>query len=50
MAISLYDLSVTSFLQTVGAVEGFLAKGLKHFEANGVDPRTIAAARGHRRG
>lgn len=45
MAISLYDLSVTSFLQTVGAVEGFLAKGLKHFEANGVDPQTIVETR-----
>ena len=27
MAISLYDLSVVNYLQTLGAIEGFLAKG-----------------------
>ena len=30
MAASLYDLSVASYLQTVDAVGGFLAKGLDH--------------------
>jgi len=30
MAISLYDISVTSFLQTLGGVAGFLDKGLAH--------------------
>ena len=37
MAISLYDLSVANYLQTLGAVAGFLEKGLAHFTANGVD-------------
>jgi uncharacterized protein len=37
MAISLYDLSVANYLQTLGAVVGFLEKGLAHFTAKGVD-------------
>ena len=41
MAISLYDVSVRSFLQTVGAAEGFLAKGLEHFTSAGIDPNTV---------
>ena len=45
MAISLYDVSVASYLQTLGAVSGFLAKGQAHFEVNGVDPATIVSAR-----
>ena len=28
MAVSLYDLSVTNYLQTLGAVEGFVGKSL----------------------
>jgi hypothetical protein len=31
MAISLYDLSVANYLQTLGGVEGFLGKSLSHF-------------------
>ncbi len=37
MAISLYDISVASFLQTLGGVAGFLDKGLAHCKATGVD-------------
>src|SRR5262245_50240814 len=37
MAISLYDVSVANYLQTLGAVVGFLETGLAHFTANGVD-------------
>ncbi|HTO55284.1 MAG TPA: DUF1993 domain-containing protein [Myxococcota bacterium] len=36
MALSLYDVSVVSFLQVVGGVAGFLEKGLKHCQANGI--------------
>lgn len=38
MAISLYDVSVTNYLQTLGAVAGFLEKGLAHLQAEGKDP------------
>ena len=41
MATSLYDLSVASFLQTLGAVSGFLEKGRAHFAANGTDPNGV---------
>ena len=37
MATSLYDLSVACFLQTLGAVSGFLDKGLTHCTANNID-------------
>lgn len=37
MAISLYDLSVVSFRQTVDAVAGILAKGRKHMESTGAN-------------
>ena len=45
MAITLYDLSVGCFLQTLGAVEGFLAKGLAHCEEKGIDPDQIVGTR-----
>lgn len=41
MSISLYDVSVGGYLQTLGAVTGFLAKGKDHCEANGVDLNSI---------
>src|SRR4026209_3043521 len=47
MAISLYDLSVASYLQTLGGVTGFLEKGLAHFTANGIDPEEIVETRLH---
>ena len=45
MAISLYDLSVVNFLQTLGSVEGFLARGLTHLKDNKIDPNEIVEAR-----
>ena len=45
MASLLYDLSVGSYLQTLGGVAGFLQRGLDHFRDNGVDPDEIVAAR-----
>jgi hypothetical protein len=47
MAISLYDCSVASFLQVLGAVEGFLEKGLAHCRATGRDPESIVETRLH---
>ena len=37
MAISLYDVSVASYLQILGAASGFLAKGREHCEKSGID-------------
>jgi hypothetical protein len=45
MAITLYDLSVGCFLQTLGAVEGFLAKGIAHCQEKGIDPNEIVETR-----
>ena len=45
MAISLYDLSVANYLQTLGAVGSFLEKGLAHFTANNVDLGEIVETR-----
>jgi len=45
MATSLYDLSVANYLQTLGAVSGFLEKGLAHFTANNVEPNEVVEAR-----
>jgi len=41
VAISLYDLSVPTFLQTLGGVEGFLGRGLAHCQDNNIDPNEI---------
>lgn len=45
MAISLYDISVTPFLQTLGGVAGFLDKGLAHCKASGVDLNELVETR-----
>ena len=45
MATSLYDLSVASYLQTLGGVAGYLERGLSHFEENNVDPNEIVETR-----
>ena len=45
MAISLYDLSVPTFLQTVSAVAGFLDRAVKHCAENGGDPDDFVDAR-----
>ena len=45
MTFSLYDASVANYLQTLGAVSGFLDRGLAHFRDNNIDPETIVEAR-----
>ena len=45
MAISLYDLSVASYLQTLGGVAGFLDRGLDHCRETGIDPEEIVETR-----
>jgi hypothetical protein len=45
MSISLYDCSVASFLQVLGAVSGFLDKGLAYCRDNGIDPESVVETR-----
>lgn len=45
MAISLYDLSVASYLQTLNAVASYLEKGLAHLKAHAVDPEDVVGMR-----
>lgn len=45
MAISLYDLSVSSYLQCLGAVTGYLDKASTHCTENGVDLNEIVETR-----
>lgn len=45
MSLSLYDLTVPNYLQTLGAVSGFLKKGAAFCEEQGIDPNEIAQAR-----
>jgi hypothetical protein len=45
MATSLYALSVTSYLQTVGAVAGFLDRAAEHCAKTGVHPDSLVGAR-----
>lgn len=45
MAISLYDLSVGGYLQTLGGVSGFLERGLSHCTDNNIDPEEIVETR-----
>jgi hypothetical protein len=45
MAISLYDLSVTNYLQTLGGVEGFLGRSLAHFKETSIDPNEVVETR-----
>ena len=45
MAISFYEASVANYLQTLGAVTGFLEKGLGHCREKGIDPESIVATR-----
>ena len=47
MAISLYDVSIGTYLQTLGALSGVLQKGRHHCEANGIDLNEIVAMRLH---
>ena len=45
MAISLYDVSVGSYLQTVGALGGVLEKGLAFCQEKRIDAETIVETR-----
>jgi len=45
MTTSLYDMSVTSYQQTVGGVAHFLKRGLDHFTDAGIDPNGIVETR-----
>src|ERR1700727_3918473 len=45
MAISLYDLSVPTFLQTVKAVGGFLDRAVRHCSETRADPDDFVEAR-----
>jgi len=45
MATSLYDISVASYLQTVGAVANFLDRAAGHCAAAGTDPDDFVGAR-----
>lgn len=45
MATSLYDLSVASYLQTVGAVAGFMQRAAKHCAETGANPDDLAGLR-----
>lgn len=45
MSISLYDLSVPTFLQTVGAIKGFLGRAATHAAEAGIDPDAFVNAR-----
>jgi uncharacterized protein len=45
MALSLYDCTVASFIQTLTGVSGVMARGLKHCEAKGIDPSDVVMTR-----
>lgn len=45
MAVDLYDLTVASYLQTLGGVAGFMERGLAHCRDNNIDPEEIVETR-----
>ena len=45
MALSLYDISVANYVQTLGAVAGFLDKGAAHCASEGMDPGELVETR-----
>ncbi len=45
MAISLYDATVPSYQQILGAVAGVLDRGLAHCQDNNIDPADLVSAR-----
>jgi hypothetical protein len=45
MGVSLYDLSVGNYLQTLNAVSAFLGRGADHCRDNGIDPNEIVETR-----
>ncbi|MGA7297043.1 MAG: DUF1993 domain-containing protein [Rhodanobacteraceae bacterium] len=47
MSISLYQCSVLAYLQTLGAVHGFLQRGQDYCRDNDIDPQEIVTSRVH---
>jgi hypothetical protein len=47
MSFALYDATVATFMQTLGGVEGFLARGFDHCRENEIDPKDIVEMRLH---
>jgi hypothetical protein len=47
MAISLYDSTAALFIQTLGAMEGVLNRGLAHCQDNNIDPAEVVETRLH---
>ncbi|NOT39831.1 MAG: DUF1993 domain-containing protein [Alphaproteobacteria bacterium] len=47
MSVSLYDLSVASYLQQLAGVAGFLEKGSKHCGEINIDPNALVETRLH---
>jgi hypothetical protein len=45
MALTLYDLSVVSYLQTLAGVAGFLDRGLAFCQDNNIDPQAFVETR-----
>jgi hypothetical protein len=45
LTLSLYDVAVTPYLQTLDAFSGVLAKGLAYFQDSGLDPDSFVDAR-----
>ena len=45
MAVSFYDVSIATYLQTLGGVINFLEKGREHCEANGIDLKSVVETR-----
>ncbi|MFT7138962.1 MAG: hypothetical protein ACJAYE_001696 [Candidatus Azotimanducaceae bacterium] len=45
MSISLYDITVTTYLQELEAVSGFMEKARRHFESAGTDSQLLVDAR-----
>ncbi len=45
MAISLYDASIPSYLQILGATSAVLTKGKAHAQANGIDLSELVESR-----
>jgi len=45
MAFSLYDATVANYIQILGAVCGFLDKGMTHLREKGIDPAEVLETR-----
>lgn len=45
MPVPLYDISIATYLQVLGGVEGFLEKGKAHLEENDIDLNEVVGTR-----